>query len=281
MKILITGGSGMLGSALTDVLSGSTHDFLSCSHSECDITSTTSIQQVCRDFHPEVIINCAAYTAVDDAEEEIENAILINAEGVKNLASFCEDKGITLVHISTDYVFGGGASPQTSYIETDIRSPINAYGRSKAMGEEYIENLMSSTPWYICRTAWLYGPGGKNFVDTMKTLADKLEELRIVDDQHGSPTFTYDLAEAVVKLLDNNYSQGVYNLTNEGSCTWFEFANEIFKISSLTVTTLPVGTEEFTRPAKRPMYSILENTKGPKLRDWKVALEDYLNNYSS
>lgn len=282
MKFLITGGNGMLAYALKNKLEFiSDAEIFSCDKDVCDITNEASVGKIFDEFKPDVVLNCAAYTAVDKAEEDIDVALNINAKGVRNLANAALKHESVLVHYSTDYVFDGS---KQSYDEDDMRDPINAYGLSKAKGEEFIENIMGENngKYYIVRTAWLYGPNGPNFVETMIRLSQEKESLSIVNDQHGSPTFTMDLAKATIELLNgiaDKYPFGIYHLTNSGDCTWYDYTCKIFEYSDITIPVYPIGSGEFPRPAKRPEYSILNNTKGPFLRSWQEAVKDYLENY--
>lgn len=279
MKFLITGGNGMLAFALKDVIGKRPGvELFSCDKDECDIADGASVERVFKKFQPDFVLNCAAYTAVDKAEQEKEIAMAVNAEGTANLAKACAKSNVILVHFSTDYVFNGS---KKSYDEDDARDPINAYGLSKAGGEEYIEKILANGKYYIIRTAWLYGPHGPNFVETMLKLAGEKDSLSVVNDQHGSPTLTCDLAEAVCELIKggaDQYPFGVYHLTNSGSCTWYEYTCKIFEYSGIKTPVRPVTSGEFPRPAKRPAYSILNNNKCSALRPWSAALKYYLTN---
>lgn len=269
----------MLAFALKDVIGKiSAAEVFSCDKEECDITSTASIEKIFEKFKPDVVLNCAAYTAVDKAEQEKETAMAVNAEGTANLAKACAENDSILVHFSTDYVFNGS---KKSYDEDDARDPINIYGLSKAKGEEYIERILKDKKYYMIRTAWLYGPHGPNFVETMLKLAGEKDSLSVVNDQHGSPTLTCDLANAVLQLINvgvNKYPFGVYHLTNSGNCTWYEYTCKIFEYSDIKIPVNPVTSRDFPRPAKRPAYSILNNNKCSALRPWEAALKYYLTN---
>lgn len=279
MRFLITGSEGMLAFALKKEIAGMPDALVrACDKSECDITNVNSVARVFAEYKPDIVLNCAGYTAVDKAEQEKETAMAVNAQGVANLAKACAENDSTLVHFSTDYVFNG---LKKSYDEADARDPINVYGLSKARGEEYIENILAGKKYYIIRTAWLYGPSGPNFVETMLKLAGEKDSLSIVDDQHGSPTLTFDLAKAVLQLINagvNKYPFGIYHLTNSGHCTWYEYTCKIFEYSNIKIPVNPVTTDQFPRPARRPSYSVLNNNKGPILRPWSAALKYYLNN---
>lgn len=243
----------------------------------CDITDMEVLETIFSEFKPEMVFNCAAYTAVDKAEEDFEMAMAVNCDGVRNLAEMCKKYSSVLVHYSTDYVFNGS---KEAYDEDDPRDPINKYGESKAKGEEAIEEVFGEDgEFYIARTSWLYGPNGPNFVETMLRLGKERDSLGVVNDQHGSPTLTVDLARASLELTgltsDTDYPYGIYHLSNDGDCTWFEYTCLIFEIAEITTPVKPITTEEFPRPATRPAYSILNNNKGPVLRSWEEALREY------
>lgn len=270
MKIIVTGCKGMLGSAIFSRLS---KDFdLRCfSHKELDIASKTAFESIA-DI-PDAIINCAAYTNVDLAETEKEKCFKVNVKGVKNLVEFCEQHNILLIHFSTDYVFSGD---KPSYDESDQKEPVNYYGLTKSKSEDLITEGLDR--FYIIRTSWLFGSNGKNFVDTITDLALKKDKLDVVSDQVGKPTYTHDLADQVGYILNNIkvFKYGIYHITNQGSCSWFEFAKEIVALGNIRVKVDPCSSDKFPRPAKRPRFSVLQNTKVPELRSWKLALKEYL-----
>lgn len=281
MSVVIVGAKGMLGSMLARVFADKRPILLD--KKEIDITNEVSVRKVLRDVGASVVLNAAAYTNVDAAEEHKEDAFLVNETGVKNLASVCRELSATLVHISTDYVFPG--TKQDGYAETDSPGPaINVYGQSKLAGERALKE--SGCNFYLVRTAWLYGGnptspeatrGKGNFVDTMIELAKTKDHLKVVSDQRGCPTYTKDLAEFILSLLDGAYPFGIYHGVNAGNASWFEFAQKIFEYTShLAVVVKPVSSIEFPRPAKRPAYSILQHTKGPAMRAWQDALAEYV-----
>ena len=272
MNIVIIGAKGMLGSMLATVFSDMQPTLLD--KEEIDITNAQSVRDVLMPLQPDVIINAAAYTNVDGAEEHKEDAFLVNETGVKNLGDIANMLGATLVHFSTDYVFPG--TQTEGYSEADSPGPaVNVYGQSKLAGERALKE--SGCNFYLIRTAWLYGPNGKNFVDTMVELGKTKKHLSVVNDQFGSPTFTKDLSQFVRSLLEESEPLGIYHGVNTGSASWFEFAEMIFTIiPGMQVDVKPVSSAEFSRPAKRPQYSILKHTKGPEFRDWKEALREYL-----
>ncbi len=250
-----------------------------------DMTNREQVIAEMRRLGPSVIINCAAFTNVDGCEEQEALATRVNGEGVANLIAAAKDVGAVLVHISTDYVYSGRA--HTPYSEDDPLEPLSAYGRSKLVGERAI--LQSGyDAYFILRTSWLYGPGGKNFVETMLRLAAEREEMRVVVDQIGTPTYTGDLATAIFALLHTPVPQyGVYNFSNLGECSWHQFAEEIVHLARqenrmLKVQrVLPIRTEEYPLPAVRPSYSVLSKEKfvkvsGMDVPNWKESLKTYM-----
>ncbi|MDW7643571.1 MAG: dTDP-4-dehydrorhamnose reductase [Desulfuromonadales bacterium] len=294
--IALIGSNGMLATMLKRVFPASweIHAF---DLPEFDITGAAQVREVMAQLRPDVIINCAAFTKVDLCESEQETAFKVNGQGPGNLAEAAHQVGAVLVHISTDFVFAGDKT--TPYTEDDAVGPQSVYGRSKLEGEVAIIDSPLER-YYIVRTSWLYGPGGPNFVETIARLAAEREELGIVADQHGTPTFTGDLAEAIIRLLaleatphpspltpQNPY--GLYHFSNEGECTWYDFACEIVtqlreRGAGLKAKTIkPLRTEEFPVPAKRPSYSVLskekyKRTTGTKVPEWKRSLRKYFDN---
>jgi len=300
MKVLVLGKNGMLGSAFIAQLSGE-EDFeiFAFDRDTLDITDYKRLDDAFSGVSPDIVINCAAYTAVDDCETNKELAFKVNGEFLGELAELCKKKGSILIHFSTDYVFDG--NKKEGYKEDDSTGPVNAYGESKLLGEKNIIENMDR--YYIVRTSWLYGPNGKNFVDTIVTAGRAKGELSVVDDQHGCPTYTYDLCNAVIEnflypffdkkpvnhehILDDGNSDktkssykkldfGIYHMTNFGVTTWYDFAKKIFEILGENVKINPVDTAHFPRPAKRPSYSTLLNTKITNLRLWSDALTAYI-----
>ena len=258
---------------------------------EFDLTDTTQTNRVLSGIKPDVIINCAAYTAVDTCEEHEDLANRVNAAGVAGLAAIARTLDTTLVHISTDYVFAG--THKHPYREEDPTGPLSAYGRSKLKGEQAII-ASGLEKFYIIRTSWLYGPGGKNFVETILRLAAEREELQIVADQIGSPTYTEDLADAIFNLLGaavgvqalQSCPYGLYHFADEGQCSWYEFAKEIVSLATGTGLSLrvrrllPIRTEDYPLPAPRPAYSVLDKSKyslatGKIVPDWQSSLRKY------
>ena len=276
MKILILGHKGMLGSDLMLRLRGA-HEVTGKDRDAFDIVSADDCLRVVAECSPEVVINAAAYTNVDGCEANREGCFAVNAVGVKNVALACRGRGITIVHFSTDYVFDG--RKRTPYVEEDVPAPLNVYGASKWEGEQYLRQLAERA--LLIRTAWLYGPGGSNFVKTILAKASTVKNLEVVDDQIGSPTYTRDLAAAVRLLIEGGHT-GIFHVTNGGRCSWYEFARTIVRYAGVNdVTIRPIGSGELTRPALRPSWSVLNCRKftaasGMTLPPWRSALRDYL-----
>jgi dTDP-4-dehydrorhamnose reductase len=270
VKILITGARGMVGQAV--MRTWSEFGPIGLNLPELDITNPLQIAQILDLYKPAVLINCAAYTAVDACETNESTANLVNGTAVGYLAEACAKRSIRLVHISTDYVFDG--QNKKGYREDADWEPINAYGRSKALGEKEI--IARAADFYLVRTSWLYGSGGKNFVSTMLELAKSKPELKVVNDQHGKPTYTTDLALFIKQLVLDNAPNGIYHGVNESETTWFDFTREIFKLANISIPVTPCTSDEFPRLATRPAWSTLLNTKQPPLRPWGGALRDYL-----
>lgn len=248
-----------------------------------DITNKEQVFNFIEKEKPDVVINSSAYTAVDNAEDidQKENVLKINSEGVLFLSEVCSKNNIIFIHYSTDYVFDG--NNQNGYKEDDkTNGPVNHYGYSKYLGEQNILNTALSNPnfnYYILRISWLYGKNGKNFVKTMISLSETKPELNIINDQHGSPTYTVDVAKRTRYILENKLEKGIYHSTNEGFTTWYEFTKEIFRLKNITTKVNPINSDQYPTKAKRPMFSMLINTKiEPKMRLWQEALEDFLKN---
>jgi len=269
MKVLITGSKGMLGQDLCPTLMDEGYEVVETDIDNLDITDFDMVDKVLSKEKPDIVVHCAAFTNVDKAEEDKKTAELINSKGTENIAKACAKNDIELLYISTDYVFDGAKT--TPYIPNDKPNPINNYGLTKYLGEVAIKKHCSK--YYIVRTSWLYGHHGKNFVETMITLA-KNSELKVVDDQTGCPTWTIELCNGIIEIL-NNKNYGTFHVCGSGQTSWYGFAKEIFKQMKLEVNLKPCTTADFPRPAKRPKYSVMENNK--ICRDWKKALKDYLN----
>lgn len=272
-RLLIIGANGMLGHALAEVFQQDNPVLVD--KNEVDITDPHSVSQMFQSEMPEVVLNVAAFTDVDGCETQQELAFAVNAEGVRNIAIAAKEVGALIVHYSTDYVFPG--TKQDGYNESDFPEPLSVYGQSKAAGEKLLQE--SGVPFLLIRTQWLYGPFGKNFVTTMLAVAKERNELRIVNDQHGSPTYTKDLAEHTKKLMESD-ARGIHHATNSGTTTWFDFATEIFRNISGAPALLPQTTEELHRPARRPLWSALRNTKDAPMRSWQDALGEYMKDLS-
>lgn len=270
--ILVVGAKGMLGQDLMMLL-GERAEGIDIDG--IDITSLESTLKVIGERRPEAVINCAAYTDVDGCQNDVEKAVSVNGEGVAHLAMACREIGALLVQISTDYIFDGAKG--TPYCEDDAPNPLSIYGESKLAGEM---NAAFSPDYLIIRTQWLYGLHGKNFVETMLKLGKEKDELKVVDDQVGSPTWTVDLAKAIVALIDSG-KRGIYHAANSGYCSWNDFARAIFDESEMPVSVHPMTTEELGRPAPRPLYSTLDCSKlvaatGFQPQSWRDALKQYL-----
>lgn len=273
MTYLITGANGMLGHDLQLVLSA--RPVTALARNDLDVTNAAKVDSAVAGHN--VVINCAAYTKVDDAELHEDQAYAVNATGAGNLARAAAKHGAKLVQISTDYVFDGTAN--APYAEDAPRHPISAYGRTKAEGEKLALELNPSAT-YIVRTAWTYGAHGPNFAKTMLRLAASNDTVSVVNDQHGQPTWTMDVARQIVQLLDKASSPGVYHATSSGQTTWFEFAKEIFRTAGLDPErVLPTSSAAFVRPAPRPAYSVLGHSRWQgagiePIREWRDALAD-------
>jgi len=266
MKIVLLGAQGMLGSELVQVFGeDELHPF---NKTELDITDKQDLEKI-KELSPELVINAAAYTDVDGAEDNEDQAFAVNAVAVGAIAKICKELDCVLLYFSTDYVFDGS---NTEFAEEDAKRPLNVYGASKSQGEDAIMQTMKK--YYIVRTSWLFGRHGKNFVDTIVRRSQEKKRMDVVNDQIGCPTYAKDLAEATKKLLDSAY--GIYHLTNLGKCSWFEFAEEIVTLKHLNTTLHPLSGKELKVKARRPRCSVLKNTKTEPLRHWKDALKEYL-----
>lgn len=276
MKILITGSKGQLGiEIIRQLRKNSVYQVIGMDKDELNIVNLDDINETILSVKPDVVINCAAHTAVDLCETDIENAYKINAIGPRNLAIASEKVGAKFVQVSTDYVFNGNENQP--YREDNETCPNSIYGKSKLMGEQFTKEFCSK--YFIVRTAWLYGEGN-NFVRTMLKLAQNNKELNVVNDQFGSPTSTVDLAKAIIDLI-NTENYGTYHGTCEGQCSWYDFAKKIFEISNIDIKVNPVSSEEFKRPAPRPKYSVLDNfmfklVELNSFRKWEDSLIEYL-----
>lgn len=259
MNILVTGASGQLGKCIQDL--AREHSDLNFSFTdipELDITDENFVKHYFEDNSFDYCINCAAYTAVDLAESQADKAYLINAEAVRILAEACRECNCVLIHISTDFVFDG--EKKEPYTEKDIPNPINVYGKSKLQGELYVQELLKD--YFIIRTSWVYSEHGKNFLKTMLRLGNEMEELNVVNDQIGSPTYASDLATFILSLITNKRIEyGLYHYSNEGAISWHDFAIKIFEVAELHLKVNPISTSAYPSPARRPKNSNLNKTK--------------------
>lgn len=278
MRVAIIGATGQLGSDLANVFGS---EAIPLRHDDIEVKNFLSCISVLKSNNPDVVINCAAYVKVDDAEDFTEEAFSVNAIGARNVAQACEKINSTLVYISTDYVFDG--AKEEPYSESEIPNPINAYGLSKYTGEIFTKNYSSRS--YIVRMASIYGVSGArgkggNFVETMIQKAKNKEKIKVVDEVIMSPTYTKDGAASIKKIIKNNLPYGIYHVTNRGYCSWYEFAKEIFDTLNMEADIEPITLNELNSKAKRPKFSALDTTKllryGISMRNWKEALRDYL-----
>lgn len=278
MKVMITGKNGQLAADLIRVLK-SDHEIYGFNRREMDITDFASVQKTVEKVRPDLIIHAAAYTKVDQAEQDRDTAFLVNAYGTRNMVVAAQQIDAKTVYLSTDYVFAGTAD--APYCEFDAVGPQSVYGKSKLAGEEMVKSI--SNKFYIIRTSWLYGQHGDNFVKTMLRLGEEREELFVVNDQIGSPTYTMDLAFFIQELmLTDKY--GIYHASNSGRCSWYEFAKAIFEEAGLPVRVHPVATKEFPRPAPRPAFSVLDHLSirlsgFSAFRHWREALKEFMGSY--
>ena len=282
MKILITGANGMLAKEIKEKFAQG-NELILTDVAELDITNREAVMKYVEEKKPELIINCAAFTAVDKAEEAGEIVEKINADGPGNLAKAAKANDAVLVHVSTDYVFGGNLDVEKDYKEDDPKKPVTAYGITKLHGEEQIQE--NTDKYYIFRTAWLYGIGGNNFVKTMLKLGEDRDELNVVADQHGSPTYAKDLSEIIYQAVTKKIPYGIYNSTNEGYTTWYDFTKAIFEYTGTICKVNPVTTEEYIEmmkvtQAKRPKNSQMSKEKlekaGIEVPQWEDGLKRYL-----
>lgn len=274
MKIVLIGSSGMLGSDLLKELAKTNYNVIGYNSQELDITKERDMDKIEAE-KPDIIINCGAYTDVDQAEREREKCYAVNVTGVRNLVKVCRRNGLLLFHISTDYVFDGNEGK--GYDENDEKSPVNYYGQTKSEAEDIVVGNLDR--YYIIRTSWLFGKNRENFVERIINLCKTNREIRVISDRTGRPTYTVDLARRIVNLITNKgeYDYGIYHITNRGRCSRFEWAEEIAKLKKLNCRIKPCASEEFPGEAKRPKNSLLNNNKTGGLRTWREALKEYLN----
>ena len=298
MIVLVTGANGQLGQAIQSIVGNyPSIDFVFCTSSELNITDKTNCDSVFEKYKPQFCINAAAYTAVDKAESEPEKAFAINVTGAQNLAEVCKTHDTILLHVSTDFVFDAKFVDGIAYYdsqlrlplksekgltETDVPFPAGIYGLTKLQGEQAIESTWEKH--YIVRTSWVYSQFANNFMKTMLRLASERDSLSVVSDQIGTPTNAVDLAEALLKIIQSYDAQlvsasnfGIYNFSNEGQCSWYDFAKEIFKVNNISINLQPIPTSAYLTPAKRPAYSVLDKSKikqvfGVEIKNWEESL---------
>ena len=273
--VLVAGSGGLMGRALVEILAAKRLPVVGLDHAALDVTDPAACRRVVETHRPRWVVNCAAYTQVDQAEDEEEKADQINVDGAANLARAAGGIGAKVIYPSTDFVFDG--LKNRPYTEDDPTAPLSAYGRSKWAGE--IATRRENSNHLILRTAWLFGPHGPNFVSTILRLGKEEEELRIVDDQVGSPTYSLDLARALLQILELDLT-GVFHLANQGQTSWFDLARRILKTAGLKVRLIPTTSDRLNRKAVRPAFSVLDCRKlgrlGVSLRSWQEAVDDYL-----
>jgi dTDP-4-dehydrorhamnose reductase len=280
MVVLVAGANGQLGQAIRSIAKNHPKtEFVFCASADLDITSSENCNSIFNKYKPNYCINAAAYTAVDKAESEPEKAKLINVVGAKNLAEACKENNVILLHISTDFVFDG--TKKEPYNEFDLPNPTGMYGKTKLEGERAIQGVFDN--YFIIRTSWVYSKFGNNFIKTMLRLASERDQISVVNDQIGTPTHALDLAEALLKIIqltDQNPLKdnfGIYNYSNEGQCSWYDFAKKIFEIKNIKMDVKPIPTSQFPTPAQRPKFSVLDKTKikttfGIFIETWENAL---------
>ena len=282
MRIIVTGTNGQLGTDLCKVLAP--FELVPLTHKDVEITDMGSVKRAFGGHKPDVVVNTAAFVLVDDCETEPDKAFLVNALGARNVAVASRELGAKLVHISTDYVFGGETGSRTvPYTEFDTPVPLNVYGKSKLAGEDFVRHLCRS--YFIIRVSGLFGTAGAsgkggNFVETMLKLAGERDELRVVNDQVFSPTYTGDLARKIAGLIETEY-YGIFHVANKGSCSWYEFTKEILRQAGLNTPVVPISSDEYPQKARRPRFSALDNYQlrllgMDDMQPWEQALGDYL-----
>lgn len=277
LKVLVTGTNGQLGHDVIKRLEQNSIEYLGTDRNTLDLSNEEQVKKVIRNYNPDVVVHCAAYTAVDKAEDEKELCYAVNVLGTRYIAQACNEIGAKIVYISTDYVFDGEGDEPFEII--DKPNPINYYGKTKYEGELEVQKIFDK--YFIVRTSWVFGSNGNNFVKTMLRLGKERDEISVVADQIGSPTYTYDLAKLLVEMIQTD-KYGIYHATNEGYCSWYEFACEIFKQADIEVKVNPINTLDYPANAKRPKNSRLSKRNLEleglsKLLDWKLTLNKYLN----
>ena len=270
MRVLLTGAGGQLGLELAGDLPGRHHEDAALDRRGLDVADPEAVESAIDEHEPDTVINAAAYTNVDGCEEETDLAYAVNALGPRNLAQACERRGCDLLHVSTNYVFDGRDG--RPYEPFDPPNPISAYGRTKLAGEEHVMRLTNR--WYVVRSAGVYGRG-HNFVRTMLRVAGERDSLKVKDDEFISPTYARDLADGIAGIIEGG-RYGLYHLTNAGSCSWYEFTREIFRLGNVGTELVPIPGSEYPLPAARPANGVLSSLGSFELRPWPVALADYL-----
>jgi len=273
MRTMVVGAAGMLGQAIVSACARRGHEVIGLGKAQLDITDGPALDRELRRSRPDAVINCAAFSDVDGAEDDERAAMRVNDEGAGMLAASAASVGASIVYPSSDYVFDG--SKRTPYVESDLTAPISAYGRSKLAGETSVS--VSNREHFIVRTSWLFGQGGKNFVETMLRIGVEQREVLVVSDQRGCPTATVDLAEAIAALAESE-DYGIHHITGSGACTWFDFAQEIFDQAGYETKVMSGTTEMLARKAPRPAYSVLgsERPNAPRLAAWQDSLRRYI-----
>jgi len=273
MKVLVTGAGGMLGQEVVRAAAAAGHEAVGLRHGDLDVADAEAVRRRVSSERPGAVVNCAAYTNVDGAEEARNEAFELNGRAPGLVAAAAAEVGASVIHLSSDYVFNGGK--REPYVESDPPAPLSAYGESKLAGEA--PTIEANPRHFVVRSAWLFGTGGRNFIDTMLRLGGERDEVRVVDDQVGSPTFCPDLAEALVALLGTE-DHGIHHVAGGGACSWAELAAETFARAGVGCRVVPITTVEMDRPAPRPAFSALasERVGAPRLRLWQEGLEAYL-----
>jgi len=271
MKVLVTGANGQLGYDVIKRLDSEGIEYLGTDRKSLDIKNEEQVKRVISDYNPDVVIHCAAYTAVDRAEDERELCYEVNVLGTRYIAEACKEIDAKMVYISTDYVFDGEADQP--FEVTDKPNPINYYGKTKYEGELEVQKHLDK--YFVVRISWVFGNNGNNFVKTMLRLGKERDEISVVADQIGSPTYTYDLANVLIGMIKTD-KFGIYHATNEGYCSWYDFACEIFKQAGMDVKVNPIKTEDYPTKAKRPKNSRLSKNALTELENWVDALKHYI-----
>jgi dTDP-4-dehydrorhamnose reductase len=271
MKILGCGAGGMLGRDLVKAGTAAGHEVAALARSELDVTDADAVRAAVARARPDMVVNCAAWTDVDGAEEHEEEALRVNGDGAGNVAAAAAESGASALYVSSDYVFDGGKGEP--YVESDAPSPLSAYGRSKLAGEA--ATAEANPRHFIVRSSWLFGSHGGNFVATMLRLGTERDELRVVHDQVGCPTWTGHLADGLLRVASGD-AHGIHHLAGGGECSWCDFAREIFRQADVACEVHEITTDEYPLPAPRPAYSVLRSTHGSELPPWQQGLQAYL-----